>query len=383
MKNIKIITLMVSLVFVSVLTFIGAANAQSFKAGDNVGVSVGETVNSMFFAGGNNVDIAGIVNGDIYCAGQTVNISGTVNGDIFCAGQTINVSGTVDGSVRLAGQSVNISGTISSSATVGSQNLVIDKDAVIGRDLLGGGQNITISGQVVRDVTVGANVLSVNGLVGRDINGRIESINVGSAGSVAGIVNYTGKNQISIASGGVVIGEVTRTEPRASQSFEISPETAIATAIGSFIYMLIATIIFALVVALMFPKVLENSVASTMKAPGKTVLTGLIAMIVAPVLMVVLLMTAVGAPLALLAFLSWLIIMLLGGSFAGYLLGKLIMRGSKQPLLIMLVGISIIVVAMVIPIVNFIVFIVAGMLGIGAILTECKKLFERANLKKA
>lgn len=383
MKKLKIISLVLSFVFVSVFAFVGVANAQSFKAGDNVGVVAGETVDSMLFAGGNNIDIAGTVNGDVYCAGQTINISGDVNGDVFCAGQTVTVSGKIDGSVRLAGQTINISGSVAGSATIGAQNLVIDKSAKIGRDLLGGGQNVTINGLVARDVTTGAQNLTVNGSVGRDISGQVESISVGPSGSVVGDINYTSKKEISVASGGVVSGTVSRTEPKAYQRMQVRPETAVAFAIGSTIYVFITTVVFALVLALMFPKVLENSATSTMKSPGMTVLTGFVGMIVAPVSIALLFITIVGLPLAIFVLLSWIIIMMLSGSFASYLLGRLIMRKSKSPVLVMLVGISITSVVLMIPLVNIFVFLAAAMFGTGAILIQGKKLFERSSPKKA
>ncbi len=377
MKRIKIIALTLCLLLVSLFTFVGVANAQSIKAGDTINVAVGETINSILFAGGNNVDIAGTVNGDIYCAGQTVNISGTVNGDVFCAGQTVTVSGTVNGSVRLAGQSITLSGTISNSATIGTQSLTIDKSGVIGRDLLGGSKTATINGTVTRDLTMGTATLAVNGTIGRDINGQIDTLNVGSAGSIAGSVNYTGTNDPSISSGGKIIGAVTRTEPKVDQQVQISPEAAIGMAISSFAFIFISSIIFALVIAAMFPKILEDSAAETIKSPVKTVLTGLVAMVVAPISIIALFMTMVGATVGVFVMLAWFIAILISGSFAGYLLGKIIMRKSKKPLLIMLVGVGITTVAFLIPVLNFIVFIAAGLFGTGAILIQSKKLFTR------
>lgn len=383
MKHIKVVSLILGVMFVSVFAYVGAANAQSFKAGDNVGLAAGEIVDSALFAAGNNVNIAGTVNGDVYCAGETVNISGTVNGDVMCAGQTITISGTVNGNARLAGQTVNLSGTIADSATIGGQSVTIDTTGIIGRDLLGGSNAISINGKVSRDVTMGAQNLTINGTVGRDINGAVDVLNVGSTGVVLGSVDYTSKNELSVATGGKVAGVVTRTEPKADQKYDMRPEAVVGMAIGSAFYVFIATIVFALALALMFPKILENAAVLTKKSPGKTILHGLVAWIVAPVVILILLMTVVGIPVALFALFAWTIIMMVSSSFSGYILGKLILNKSKSPILIMLVGASIIAVAMMIPFLNFFVFIVAGMFGTGAVMMQSRKLFERAHAKKA
>jgi len=383
MKHFKFVSLLVGIIFVAVLASVGVANAQSFKAGDNVGLAAGETLDSALFVGGSNVNIAGTVNGDVYCGGQTVTISGTVNGDVICAGQTISVSGTVNGNARLIGSTVNLSGTVSGSATVGGQNFTIDTTGSIGRDLLGGGNAITINGKVARDVTMGAQNLTINGSVGRDINGAVDVLNVGSTGSVVGNVEYTSKNELSVATGGKVTGTVTRTEPKADQRYSMRPEAAVGIAIASALFAFIGALVFALVFALMFPKILENAAVSTKKLPGKTILHGLVAWIVAPVVIVILFMTIIGIPLALFALVVWILIMMISSLFSGYALGKLILNKSNNPVLIMLVGAGIIGVLMLIPFVDFFVFIAAGMFGTGAVVMQARKLFDRAHTKKA
>ena len=52
MKYIKLITLSLCLVVLSVLVFAGVTNAQSFKSGNTVTVAANETVDGMLFAGG-------------------------------------------------------------------------------------------------------------------------------------------------------------------------------------------------------------------------------------------------------------------------------------------------------------------------------------------
>lgn len=383
MKYFKFVSLMLGVIFVSVLGYVGVANAQSFKAGDNVGLAAGETIDSALFVGGNNVSIAGTVNGDVYCGGQTVTISGTVNGDVMCAGQTVTVSGVIRGDARLAGQTVIVSGSVAGSATIGAQSFNIDTNGVIGRDLLGGANAITINGKVIRDITMGAQSLTINGSVGRDINGKVDVFNVGSTGSVVGSIEYTSQNELSVANGGVVTGTVTRTEPKADQRHDMRPEAAIGLAMASAFFAFIGTIVLALVLALMFPKILENAAVSTKKLPGKTILHGLVAWIVAPVMIIILFMTIIGIPVALFALVVWILIMMISSSFSGYALGKLILNKSKNPVLIMLVGASIIGVLMMIPFVDFFVFIAAGMFGTGAVVMQARRLFDRAHTKKA
>jgi len=380
MKKSKFLTLIVSFVLVSVFTFVGVASAQSVRTGENVGVAQGQTVDSFLFIAGNNIDIAGTVNGDLYCAGQTINISGTVKGDVFCAGQTINISGDIDGSVRLASQTVNIGGKIADNATIGSQNITIDSKASIGRDLLGGASNISVNGTIGRDVSLGGETLNIAGSIGRDVNGYIDNISLGQTGTVKGSVVYTGKHDLIKSEGGSVSGAITRSEPK-SQNIDLRPEVIASIIIASLAFVFISALIFALAIALMFPKQLEDSISKVVKAPLKTVFTGLIAGIVVPILLITVFATIVGIPLASFLLLVWLLVLTVSGPVSAYLLGKLIMRKSKSPVLIMLVGSSILLTAMLIPFVGLIAFWASGLFGIGAVLLQARGLFARNTTK--
>jgi hypothetical protein len=375
MRYIKLITLTLGLVLLSGLVFVGAANAQSFKSGDTISIPASETIDGMLFAGGNNIDIAGTVNGDVYCGGQTITISGTINGDVFCAGQTINISGKIDGSVRLGGQSITLSGSVGNSATIGAQDLVIAKGASIARDLLGGSQNVTINGTIERDVVSGAKTLTVNGKIGRNISGGLSTLTIGSAGLVGGKVDYIGTKDPTVLGSGKILGQVTRTAPKKDAAME---NAAAAFAVGWFVYVLLATLALALVLAALFPRVFEKSAAETIKSPGRTILVGVLGMILTPVLVVTLFITVIGVPIAILTILTWLIIAILCAPFTGYLLGRMIMKDPKHnTVLIMLVGASILMLTYFIPFIGVITMLAAYVLGTGMILMQSRKLLFR------
>lgn len=376
----KLIVLGLGLIVLSTLAFVNVVNAQNFKAGDVITVESNQTIDGMLFAAGNNINITGIVDGDVYCAGQTVTISGTIKGDVICAGQTVTISGKIEGNVRIAGQVVTINGTIGNSATIGSQDLIIDKSGTIGRDLLGGSQNTTINGTIGRDIVAGSKILAIGGKITRNINGGIETILVGSAGYVGGYVDYIGNNNPTIIDGGKIIGKVTRTMPENKKETQMFFSPLIFT-FSWFFYVLIAGITLALTLVGLFPRIFVESSAKAMKAPGKTALVGFIAGIIAPFIIMILMMTFIGIPLAILAIMIWIIIMILNVPFTSYLLGNTIMQKSKKPIWIMLTGSITLTITYFIPIVGFIALIGTSLFGTGMILIEGKKLLLSKNVK--
>ena len=383
MKYIKLITISLCLVFISTLAFVGVASAQSFRAGNSITVASNETVNSMLFTAGNSVDIAGTVNGDVYCAAQTLTISGTINGDVICAGQSVVITGKINGNLRLVGQTVTINSPVSGSATIGAQNLVIDKGATIGRDLLGGSREVTINGVVNRDIVAAATDLTINGKVGGNINGTTKNLNVGSIGVVGGNVEYTSNNDPVIATGGKIVGKVTRTTPKSQPNANyLSP---IGFSIGGLVFGLITWLVLAMVLVAIFPRTFDEVTQNAMRKPGMTLLIGVLGAIILPIIIFVLLITIIGIPLAILALLTWFTIMLLATPFAGYMVGQIIMPKSRQPYGIMALGTGILVITYFIPIIGFITLLIAYLFGMGMILRRGKQLLhrERVDLKKS
>lgn len=367
MRRVKLIILSLSLVMVSVFAFSGIVTAQSVKTGSTVAVTAVESIDRTLFTSGNNVNIGGTINGDVYCAGQNVTISGTVKGDVFCTAQTINISGKVEGSIRLAGQSVVLSGVVGGSATVAAQTFLIEKDGVVQRDLLGGTQNLTINGLVGRDLAAGASIVAVNGQVGRDIIGGVDTLTVGSVGRVGGNLRYTSDNNPTVDVGGQIVGTVNITPPKSAQTNNPSPLTF--TFFG-FLYTFITMLLVAVVLALLFPGAFNRLSAKAIKSPGRIALTGLIGVIVVPVLVGILLVSVIGSLLGALALLIWLVVVMLSGPFVGYMLGRLILRHTNQPVINMLMGAGLLLVLYFIPILGFFVMLSVYIFGVGMLIDE-------------
>lgn len=366
MKHVKLIVVSLSLLAVSVLAFSGVTSAQSVKTGDTVTIPVDEKIDSLLFAGGSSIDIAGTVNGDVFCAGQTVTISGTVRGDVFCAGQTINISGKIEGSVRLVAQTVTLGGMIGGSATVASQTLLLEKNGYILRDLVGGVQSATLNGATSRDVVIGASNIIINGQVGRNIKSEVDKLTIGSTGRVGGDMGYTSNTNAIVSPGGQIAGKVTRT-PLAKQSNDRTDAPYVLTFL-SLVYAFATLLVLALAIVLLIPSMLHEASTKALSSPGRIALTGLVGIIIIPILILILLISGIGLPLGILVLLVWLVIGILSGSFVGYTLGRLILKTEKNPILIMLLGASLLLVIYFIPLLGVLAMLVAYLFGTGMIL---------------
>ncbi len=367
-RKYKILLSAVVLVTISFAGYAGLTNAHSFRSGTNVVADKQERIDHSLFAAGNTINISSEVFGDVFCAGQTVTISGTVHGDVICAGQTLTVNGTVNGDVRLAGQSITVGGTVSGNATIGGQSFMLSSGAKIGGDVTLGSSDGTFSGSVGRDIAAGGGSILIANSVGRDIKGNIENLELGGGARVQGNIEFRSNNEIKKASEALVGGKITRSEaPRESKS-----EGSFVN--GWFIYLFLAMLVTSMVLVLLFPRMLQRVTDRGLPRPWKALLVGLLAGLVVPVILIGLALTLVGIPLAILIGLSWLVVMILSGPIFGYYLGRLILRGSVQPLVIMLAGATVLLLTYFIPIIGFLAILIAFWGGAGMLLLE---LFHR------
>jgi cytoskeletal protein CcmA (bactofilin family) len=367
MRRTRYIFLGLLLALLSVLGWVAGTHAQSFRRANTVIVPSGQTVNSTLFAAGRTVDVAGDINGDLFCAGVNVTVSGRVRGDILCAAQNLTVTGQVTGDVRLVGQNVTLGGLITGNATIMAQSLTQQSRSAVQGDMSLAGQDATLNGRIGRDVASATQTLTIGGPVGRNVSANVDKLHLGSGANITGSVTYASNNTLSRASGAQVNGTVSKHAPATHKHHGIG---GVSAAVGwlSLLYMYITFVVTAIVLALVLPGLFERGAAVAWSRLGMTFLIGLVSSIVVPVVLMLLMATVIGLPLALLCGLVWLVALLMAGPVAAYLLGRRILRSSTSPVLLMLVGAAIVFLLYLLPWVGWVFWLVGTWFGLGTLL---------------
>lgn len=342
--------------------FAGVAHAQSFRTGTNTVVSSSETVDGTLFISGRSVEIAGTVNGDVFVAGQTVTVSGTVTGDVLGAGQTVRVSGRVDGDVRVAGQTVTIGATVGRNLSAAGQAVTVEGGGRVEGDASLAGTDVVINGSVGRDVMLGTNTATLNGRVGRNIQAGTDQLALGNEADIGGDVTYTSKRTVTRSSGAQVAGKVTRSEPAGKRESKQAEGFAWAFVL----WLLTSMLLLAVVLVLLLPRLFQQATTDAVRNLGWVFLTGFVASLVLPIVIIGLMFTVIGIPLALLMLLVWLVLLMLSGPFAAYLLGYSILRNrTDNAIWYILTGGVILLLVYLIPVLGFLVLLVAHWFGLG------------------
>lgn len=168
------------------------------------------------FASGGSVTINGKVNGNLLVAGGDVVINGMVNGSLAFAGKTLLLNGTVRGTVYATGGSF----TLGESASVGRNvfcngfSMEAEPGSAIGRDALVSGYQALLDGQMEGDVQAEVAALEIGGVIGGDVMAKVPEPGSGPRGGfswpgVAEAVN----SGLRVAKGARIDGTLTYVSP--------------------------------------------------------------------------------------------------------------------------------------------------------------------------
>lgn len=355
--------------FVGLVTLVAVGQTSSARAearfigNDASYVAKDQTIDGNAYLAGNSVRVEGAINGDLFCAASSVVVTGVVNGDIHCAGQTVVIGGQVRGSVQVVGQNVTINGEISGSATAYGATVTTETASRIGRDLTVGGQDVVLNGAVGRDVIGTGAQMTINSTIGRDVQGEYETLVIANNGAVAGMLSYASPQDATIQ--GRVVGHMQRYEP-SNYSGQRAMNPILGAITGIFTIVL-WTVMITLGLALIAPKKMRT--ITTLKARDLIVVfaIGFLAVFVAPILGILLTITVIGIPLALIAMLVWLLLMLVSGGVTSYYLGRLLLK-NLHPVASSTLAAGILSLSFAVPLVNIVTIIGSLTFGMGAVI---------------
>jgi cytoskeletal protein CcmA (bactofilin family) len=235
---------------------------------------------------------AGPVEGDFYAVGGQITIDHPVQGDVFAAGGRVTVA--IDGKVALAGGNVEIAGTLERGGRVLADRLVIS-----GR--VGGGLRIIAS--------------------------RIE---IAAGAKIEGPIHFTSRRAPVIAPGAEVQGPVTAMPSRAPE------RTAEVRRTGEWAVPLFYAGLWAagILLLLIFPGFTVAAQDRVRAAPWQSLALGAALVFALPVVVLLLIVTVVGIPVAF-ALIALYAVLLLAGFltalfFVAERIGRLL-RGGRSP----------------------------------------------------
>lgn len=309
---------------------------------------------------GENSTLTEDIDRDLMIAGSQVVVNSNIKGDVYMAGGQAEISGTVDKNLHIAGGEVLISGIVKGDVITAGGNIRLAKDAVINGYLIALGSQVTLEGQVNDAVRVFAGNLDVRpGAVLNNLEANVDEANISDLATVQG------KKQIHI-----------------TPKLEKNKESRKHEFIGIYSAFKIVGFLSKLLVLLILIKILgkhaDALVSPILKSPISTLGWGTIKLFITPFIILTLLITIIGMPLAFIITLLYFLSFYLSSLIVSIALGQWFVDKKwfkfKNKYFQAFLGFLAISLMSIIPMVGFLTSLVVLLLGLGAILEAVRKL---------
>ena len=384
MKKITILLLTFLLLLPLVVASTALADNNRNKT-EVVVLGADEVVDDDYLAAGERVEIFGTINGDLYAAGGVVIISGVINGDILAAGGVVTIAGEVAQDVRILGGTVDITGDVGGSVSFGAGEVNISESAIIGGSVVGGAGNVVVSGPVAKGMKVGAGSLTLSNSVGGSVETGVDDLRLTPQAQVDGDLIYWSTLNASIDETASISGTVTKKMPVQPSSTR-QQEAEINSAMYGFrIYGFLTALLFGFLFVHFFPKYATDTAAVIAKRPWKSMGYGFLTLVFIPIILVMILVTIVGIPIAMFGTFIYIMYIYLAKFFAmvwvgSYTLDKV--KKTNTPKRAFIVGLLVYSILKLIPVVGFFTTTVFLFAGLGASVVSSRKCYGKINIKK-
>lgn len=309
------------LIIISLMVILLVPHVQALQMLSGDQVSVDSPIDDDVFAAGGTVSINAPIAGAVIAGGDII-ISAPVSGDVFVAGGQIVVNSDIEGKIVAAGGNIDLRGD-AKNAVIAGGNVNIHPDTVISRDAVIAGDRVSNAGKIIGNLTVRAEDFQ----------------NTGSAGSV---------------------------DFKKSEGLQ-----GLQKLMNIFsILMTVGFLIIGLIVLKLFPAQFFRVEEEVRKSPVKNTLVGFVLILASVILILLLAVTLVGFPVALIMGMLFIIALMLSSLFVSFAVGRKIVDVFKvktNDILIFVLGFIILSLLFRIPYAGWFIRIVAISLGFGAL----------------
>jgi hypothetical protein len=325
------------LILVSLILVLLAPHVQALQMLSGDFVSVDSPIDDDVFAAGGTVTINAPVAGAVI-AGGTVSINAPVSGDVFVAGGQITVNSDIEGKIVAAGGDIDLRGN-AKNAVIAGGTINIYSTTVISRDAVIAGGSVSNAGKIIGNLTVRAEDFQ----------------NTGSAGSV----------------------DFKKSEGLQGLQHVMN--------IVSFL-MIVGFLILGIIFLKLFPAQFFMVEEVVRRSPVKNTLVGFVLIIASVILIILLAVTVIGFPVALILGMLFIIALMLSSLFVSFAIGRKIVELLKfktHNILTFLLGFIVLNVLFRIPYAGVIIAVGAISLGFGAIIYALREKWQSISTDSA
>jgi len=277
--------------------------------------TVSRTFGSDFFGVGGVLNLTDPVAGDAFLAGGHVNTASEVKGDLMAAGGEVSIGGGISDDLYVAGGEVQVDAIVAGNARVAGGEIAIGPATVVDGSLTLSGGRVRYEGSTRGYLQVSGGSVQIDGNVDSDAEVHAEDLEIGPQTRIAGKLVVHGPQAPTIPAGAQIAGGVEFHEADVSRHFEehdvARDVRTVAHGVGSLLW-IIGVFVAGTLFTLAFPVYAARAADWIGREPLRSLGLGFVLLTCLPVLAVLLVITIVGIPLALILVMLYVLLLFLG-----------------------------------------------------------------------
>lgn len=264
---------------------------------------------------------------DLVAAAGRLAVEGGVAGDAVLAAGSIEVHSPVGEDLRAAGGIISLASTVQGESLVAGASVHVRRAANLAGRVWLAGNEVTIDGTLRGPVKAYGRAITISGELTGPVVLYGERIEIAPGARIHGDLTYTSSQDIVIAPGANVAGNVVREAgvfhiPR--PKFDI-PGLAALRPLLLFGLLAAGVLLYAV-----FPRYTVNAAHALEHAPLKSLGLGAAMFFSAPPIILLLVITIIGIPLAIAAAALYAVALLAGYLMAAFFLGERLLRLARK-----------------------------------------------------
>ncbi len=322
------------------------------------------------WAAGALVSVRGALNGELWAAGAEVDVDTTAKGEAWVAGAIVTIAGGYQKDLHVAGARVNVNARVGGKLNAAGARVLIGPQTEVRGRLNLAGADVVFAGTAQGPAEIYGDAVLIEGRIAGDLRVRARSVAVGSGAVIDGNAVFETLSEPEIAQGATIRGRQTVTLPRA----DARAVATIAKALAAIVLFGIGSgLVLGIILLLAGRRHVERAIEQIRAAPIRTAIIGLALLVLVPLAAVVLMVTVIGLPVGLLTLLAFPLLLLIASviaalGIADWALNRNRTRGSLGGrVVLLLVGLIGLTVIGIIPVIGFVAWFLALILGLGAL----------------
>lgn len=328
--------------------------------------SVIETQTALYAS---DAQLDGVAQDDLFVLAQNVHIPGQLTEDAWLAGTAVDITGLIGGHLRAIAQSVHIEGTLDRDLTSVSSVLRLTTNAVVEGQVDAIAEQASLEGQFRGNVRLLASSATIAGTYGGNVRVIAQDIVVLPGTRIAGNLTYTSPKELFLDRSVVLGGELLRNTP----DTETTPgwqDYLRAAALHS--AKAASALLAGLALMALFPRYTGRATRHLQRSAWHCAAAGSASFMLIPIAAVLLAITLIGLPLALIAVAAWSAFLYLGKVIVALAIGGALLRSTgpkrfSQTAVILLLGLALLYAVTFLPFIGGTAALLIGILGLGAL----------------